>query len=73
METAAHGIDRANVFSGMTKRQEYNPAYPTQSSRKKSTASTDNEEDDISNIPSLQMRIQIIQQRVSKNRKLDVT
>ena len=33
-------------------------------SRKKSTASTD-EEDDISNIPSLQMRIQIIQQRVS--------
>jgi len=30
--------------------------------RKKSTASTD-EEDDISNIPSLQMRIQIIQQR----------
>jgi len=31
-------------------------------SRKKSTASTD-EEDDISNIPSLQMRIQIIQQR----------
>lgn len=34
------------------------------SSRKKSTASTD-EEDDISNIPSLQMRIQIIQQRVS--------
>jgi hypothetical protein len=32
------------------------------SSRKKSTASTD-EEDDISNIPSLQMRIQIIQQR----------
>ena len=34
-------------------------------SRKKSTASTDTEEDDISNIPSLQMRIQIIQQRVS--------
>ena len=34
-------------------------------SRKKSTASTDTEEDDISNIPSLQMRIQIIRQRVS--------
>ena len=33
--------------------------------RKKSTASTDTEEDDISNIPSLQMRLQIIQQRVS--------
>ena len=33
-------------------------------SRKKSTASTD-EEDDISNIPSLQMRISIIQQRVT--------
>jgi len=33
-------------------------------SRKKSTASTDTEEDDISNIPSLQMRIQIIQQRL---------
>ena len=32
--------------------------------RKKSTASTDTEEDDISNIPSLQMRLQIIQQRV---------
>ena len=46
------------------------PTSPTcggkmKSSRKKSTASTDNEEDDISNIPSLQMRIQIIQQRVS--------
>ena len=34
------------------------------SSRKKSTASTD-EEDDISSIPSLQMRISIIQQRVN--------
>jgi hypothetical protein len=34
------------------------------SARKKSTASTD-EEEDISNIPSLQMRISIIQQRVS--------
>jgi len=45
------------------------PTSPTsggkmKSSRKKSTASTDNEEDDISNIPSLQMRIQIIQQRL---------
>ena len=35
------------------------------SNRKKSTASTDPEEDDISNLPSLQMRLQIIQQRVS--------
>ena len=54
------------------------PTSPTsggkmKSSRKKSTASTDNEEDDISNIPSLQMRIQIIQQRVSKDSKLDLT
>ena len=36
------------------------------SARKKSTASTDTDnEDDISNIPSMQMRLQIIQQRVS--------
>ena len=36
------------------------------SARKKSTASTDTDnEDDISNIPSLNMRLQIIQQRVS--------
>ena len=35
------------------------------SNRKKSTASTDTEDDDLSNIPSLQMRLQIIQQRVS--------
>ena len=42
--------------------------------RKKSTASTDTEEDDISNIPSLQMRLQIIQQRVSSlNIKADCT
>ena len=38
----------------------------TPSARKKSTASTDTDnEDDISNIPSLNMRLQIIQQRVS--------
>jgi len=35
METAAHGIDRANVFSGMIKRQAHDPVYPTQSSRRK--------------------------------------
>ena len=36
--------------------------------RKKSTASTDTDnEDDISNIPSLNMRLQIIQQRVSES------
>ena len=40
----------------------------TPSARKKSTASTDTDnEEDISNIPSLNMRLQIIQQRVSSS------
>ena len=56
---------------GMYSPQVASPGSPgagggkAKTSRKKSTASTD-EEDDISNIPSLQMRIQIIQQRVSE-------
>lgn len=64
-----------SAYSPLPMQSMMSPGSPTPSShsgggkmktpsRKKSTASTD-EEDDISNIPSLQMRIQIIQQRVS--------
>jgi len=62
-----------SAYSPLPMQSLMSPGSPTPSShsgggkmktpsRKKSTASTD-EEDDISNIPSLQMRIQIIQQR----------
>jgi len=62
-----------SAYSPLPMQSMMSPGSPTPSShsgggkmktpsRKKSTASTD-EEDDISNIPSLQMRIQIIQQR----------
>lgn len=73
-EEACENLDSyPSAYSPLPMQSMMSPGSPTPSShsgggkmktpsRKKSTASTD-EEDDISNIPSLQMRIQIIQQR----------
>jgi len=72
-ETCENLESYPSAYSPLPMQSMMSPGSPTPSShsgggkmktpsRKKSTASTD-EEDDISNIPSLQMRIQIIQQR----------
>ena len=64
-----------NVFSPQ-QQGEYSPVSPAaqvnnnkqvKSPQRKKSTSSSNEEEDLLNVPSLQMRIQILQQRVSRN------